>query len=76
MLAADVFNMDDPETRRGAELFFNPDDAEAHDSFLTYDVFEKQYWPHFPQDLTKNLSSVASFSDENDALTRHSQTRG
>ncbi|KAG1825456.1 uncharacterized protein BJ212DRAFT_276627 [Suillus subaureus] len=61
MIAADIFNMDDPETRRSAELFFNTNDAEAHDSFVTYAVFEKQYWPHFP--FTKNLSSWLVFSE-------------
>ncbi|KIK41852.1 hypothetical protein CY34DRAFT_84670 [Suillus luteus UH-Slu-Lm8-n1] len=49
MIAADIFNMDDPETRRSAALFFDTNDPEALDSFVTYDVFEKQYWPHFPQ---------------------------
>ncbi|KAG2034062.1 hypothetical protein BDR03DRAFT_993883 [Suillus americanus] len=63
MIAADIFNMDDPETRRSAELFFNTDDADAHDSFITYDVFEKQYWPHFPQGLIKNLNSWLVFSE-------------
>jgi hypothetical protein len=59
MIAADIFNMDDPQTRRSAELFFNTNDAEVQDSFVTYEVFEKQYWPHFP--FTKNLSNTASF---------------
>ncbi|KAG1841503.1 hypothetical protein F4604DRAFT_1961164 [Suillus subluteus] len=63
MIAADIFNMDDPETKRSAELFFNTNDSEAHDSFVTYDVFEKQYWPHFPQGLTKNLNSWLVFSE-------------
>ncbi|KAG1738617.1 uncharacterized protein EDB91DRAFT_1249139 [Suillus paluster] len=62
MIAADVFDMDDPKTRRSAELFFNTDDAETHDSLVTYNVFKNQYWPHFPQGLTKNLSSAASFA--------------
>ncbi|KAG2070722.1 hypothetical protein BDR04DRAFT_1076592 [Suillus decipiens] len=63
MIAADIFNMDDPETRRSAKLFFGTNDAEAHDSFVTYDVFEKQYWPHFPQGLTKNLNSWLVFGE-------------
>ncbi|KAG1738631.1 P-loop containing nucleoside triphosphate hydrolase protein [Suillus paluster] len=63
MIAADVFDMDDPETRRSAELFFNTDDARAHDSCVTYDVFKNQYWPHFPQGLTKNLNSWLVFSE-------------
>ncbi|KAG1841504.1 hypothetical protein F4604DRAFT_1598121 [Suillus subluteus] len=61
MIAADIFNIDDPETRHSAELFFNTNDSEAHDSFVTYAVFEKQYWPHFPQGFTKNLSNTTSF---------------
>ncbi|KAG0703072.1 hypothetical protein DFH29DRAFT_804090 [Suillus ampliporus] len=63
MIAADVFDMDHPETRHSAELFFNTDDADAHDSFVTYDVFKNQYWPHFPQGLTKNLNSWLVFSE-------------
>ncbi|KAG1889227.1 hypothetical protein F4604DRAFT_1950186 [Suillus subluteus] len=73
MIAADIFNMDDPETRRSAELFFNTNDAEAHDSFVTFAVFEKQYWPHFP--LTKNLSNTASFLS-GDTLTCPTQIHG
>jgi len=75
MIAADIFNMHDPETRRSAELFFNTNDAEAHDSFVTYDVFENQYWPHFPQGLTKNLSNITSFLS-GDMLTRPTQIHG
>lgn len=75
MIAADIFNMDDPETKRSAALFFDTNDPEALDSFVTYDVFEKQYWPHFPQGLTKNLSSTASFLSD-DALTRLTQIHG
>ncbi|KAG2034294.1 hypothetical protein BDR03DRAFT_1093813 [Suillus americanus] len=75
MIAADIFNMDDPEMRRSAELFFNTNDIEAHDSFVTYDVFERQYWPHFPQGLTKNLSNNASFLSD-DALTHPTQIHG
>ncbi|KAG2160213.1 uncharacterized protein EDB93DRAFT_46990 [Suillus bovinus] len=63
MIAGDIFNMDDPETRHSAELFFESNDMEAYDSFVTYDVFEKQYWPHFPQGLTKNLNSWLIFSE-------------
>ncbi|KAG1720128.1 uncharacterized protein EDB91DRAFT_1257152 [Suillus paluster] len=62
MIAADVFDMDDPKMRRSAELFFTTDDAETHDSLVTYNIFKNQYWPHFPQGLTKNLSSAASFA--------------
>ncbi|KAG1738626.1 uncharacterized protein EDB91DRAFT_447238 [Suillus paluster] len=35
MIAADVFDMDDPETRRSAELFFNTDDAGVHNLCVT-----------------------------------------
>jgi len=60
MITADIFNMDDPETRRSAELFFNINDTEAHDSFVTYAVFEKQYWPHFSQCFARKLGNTAS----------------
>jgi hypothetical protein len=75
MIAADIFNMDDPETRHSAKLFFNTNDTEAHDSLVTYDVFEKRYWAHFPQGLTKNLSNTVSFLSD-DALTRPTKIHG
>ncbi|KAG2023736.1 hypothetical protein CC2G_001355 [Coprinopsis cinerea AmutBmut pab1-1] len=31
--------------------------------FITYDVFMEQYWPHFPQNLTKNLDPSLVFSE-------------
>ncbi|KAG1881873.1 hypothetical protein C8R48DRAFT_682497 [Suillus tomentosus] len=58
MIAADISDNDVPETRESAGPFFNIDNAEAHDCFVTYDVFANQYWPNFPWNLTKNLSSV------------------
>ncbi|KAG1777307.1 hypothetical protein EV702DRAFT_1102293 [Suillus placidus] len=63
MIAADILSKDAPEARDSAGLFFNVDDAEAHDCFVTYDVFANQYWPHFPQNLTKNLNSWLVFSE-------------
>ncbi|KAJ2932243.1 hypothetical protein H1R20_g4868, partial [Candolleomyces eurysporus] len=30
---------------------------------VTYDVFLEQYWPHFPQGLTKNLDSALVFNE-------------
>ncbi|KAG0703070.1 hypothetical protein DFH29DRAFT_918710 [Suillus ampliporus] len=63
MVAADILSKDNPETRDSAELFFHADDAEAHDSFVTYEVFANQYWPHFPQNLTKNLNPWLVFSE-------------
>ncbi|KAG2132368.1 hypothetical protein DEU56DRAFT_981701 [Suillus clintonianus] len=76
MIAADIFNMDDPETKHIAELFFDTDDAEARDSFVTYDVFAKQYWPHFPQGLTKNFSSWLVFSEFMGIIKGSEQTLG
>jgi hypothetical protein len=76
MIAADILSKDAPETRDSAGLFFNVDDAEAHDCFVTYDVFANQYWPHFPQNLTKNLSSVLFPCYDNKILTLSHQTRG
>ncbi|KAG1800254.1 P-loop containing nucleoside triphosphate hydrolase protein [Suillus plorans] len=57
MIAADILSKDD----RG--LFFNINNAEAHDSLVTYDVFANQYWPHFPQKLTKKLNPWLVFSE-------------
>ncbi|KAG2048322.1 hypothetical protein BDR06DRAFT_962830, partial [Suillus hirtellus] len=53
MIAADILSKKD-----SAGVFFNVDDADAHDCFVTYDVFANQYWPHFPQNLSKNLRIV------------------
>ncbi|KAG2132369.1 hypothetical protein DEU56DRAFT_859536 [Suillus clintonianus] len=63
MIAGDILSKDDPETRISAGIFFNVDDAEAHDCFVTYEVFVNQYWPHFPQNLTKNLNPWLVFSE-------------
>lgn len=63
MIAADILSKDVPETRDSAGLFFNVDDAEAHDCFITYEVFANQYWPHFPQNLTKTLNPWLVFSE-------------
>ncbi|KAG2070632.1 hypothetical protein BDR04DRAFT_1076404 [Suillus decipiens] len=63
MIAADILSKDVPETRDSAGLFFNVDDADAHDCFVAYDVFANQYWPHFPQNLTKNLNPWLVFSE-------------
>ncbi len=30
-------------------------DHEVTASLITYDVFRRDYWPHLPQNLTKNL---------------------
>lgn len=61
MIAADILSKENPETRDNAGMFFATDDVETHDSFITYDVFANQYWPHFPQNLTRNLSIVFPF---------------
>ncbi|KAG1807540.1 P-loop containing nucleoside triphosphate hydrolase protein [Suillus variegatus] len=58
MIATDILSKKD-----SAGLFFNVDDAEARDCFVTYDVFANQYWPHFPQNLTKNLNPWLVFSE-------------
>ncbi|KAG2131228.1 P-loop containing nucleoside triphosphate hydrolase protein [Suillus bovinus] len=63
MIAADVLSKDVSKTRDNAGRFFSVDDAEAHDCFVTYDVFASQYWPHFPQKLTKNLNPWLVFSE-------------
>ncbi|KAG2085197.1 uncharacterized protein F5147DRAFT_794237 [Suillus discolor] len=58
MIAADILSKKD-----SAGFFFNVDDADAHDCFVTYDVFANQYWPHFPQNLSKNLNPWLVFSE-------------
>ncbi|KAG1799293.1 uncharacterized protein HD556DRAFT_1287696 [Suillus plorans] len=58
MIAADILDKTD-----SAGAFFNVDNADAHDCFVTYDVFANQYWPHFPQNLSKNLNSWLVFSE-------------
>jgi len=57
MIAADVLGGDDPGARRVAKFFFNTDEIQVQDSFVTYDVFSRTYWPHFPQPLTKGLGA-------------------
>ncbi|KAG1806261.1 P-loop containing nucleoside triphosphate hydrolase protein [Suillus variegatus] len=58
MIAADILSRKD-----SAGVFFNVDDADAHDCFVTYDVFANQYWPHFPRNLSKNLNPWLVFSE-------------
>ncbi|KAG2108067.1 P-loop containing nucleoside triphosphate hydrolase protein [Suillus discolor] len=55
MIAADIFSKKD-----SAGVFFN---ADAHDCFVTYDVFTNQYWPYFPQNLSQNLNPWLVFSE-------------
>ena len=55
MIAADVLSGDDPEAQHLAKFFINTDEVQAQDSFVTYDIFARTYWPHFPQPLTKGL---------------------
>ena len=61
MIAADIFSKDNPEMKDSVRMFFATDDVETHDSFITYEVFANQYWPRFPQGLTKNLSIALPF---------------
>jgi len=56
MIAADIFSKDNPKMKESVGMFFATDDVETHDSFITYEVFANQYWPRFPQGLTKHLS--------------------
>ncbi|KAG1809265.1 hypothetical protein EV424DRAFT_1328374 [Suillus variegatus] len=58
MIAADILDKKD-----SAGAFFNVDNADAHDCFVTYNVFANQYWPHFPQNLSKNLNPWLVFSE-------------
>ena len=60
MIAADVLSGDDPEAQRLAK-YFNTDDAQVQDSFVTHDIFAQTYWPHFPQRLTNDLGVYLVF---------------
>ncbi|KAG1864912.1 hypothetical protein F4604DRAFT_1683323 [Suillus subluteus] len=65
MVAADIFNMDDPETRRSAELFFNTsDEAEAHDSFMVgfHPYPTKQFLNHLAG-IIKGSEQALAFPD-------------
>jgi len=62
MIAADILGGDDPEARRFAKIFINTGDVQAQDSFVTYGVFARTYWPHFSQQLTKGLGMCLDFS--------------
>ncbi|KAF8139769.1 hypothetical protein EV363DRAFT_1310578 [Boletus edulis] len=63
MIAADVLSSDDPEAQRLAKYFINTDEVQAQDSFVTYDVFARTYWPHFSQPLTRGLEPWLVFSE-------------
>ncbi|KAF8439470.1 hypothetical protein L210DRAFT_3480852 [Boletus edulis BED1] len=63
MIAADVLIGDDPEAQYLAKYFINTDEVRAQDSFVTYDVFARTYWPHFPQQLTRGLEPWLVFSE-------------
>ncbi|KIJ21330.1 hypothetical protein PAXINDRAFT_164864 [Paxillus involutus ATCC 200175] len=63
MIAADVLTGDGPEVQSAAKLFINKDDVEARESFVTFDVFARKYWPHFPQPSTKGLEPWLVFSE-------------
>ncbi|KAG2086405.1 hypothetical protein BD769DRAFT_1681205 [Suillus cothurnatus] len=58
MIAADILYK-----KYSAGTFLNVDNADAHDCFVTYDVFANQYWPRFPQNLSKNLNSWLVFNE-------------
>ena len=62
MIAADVLSGDDPEAQHSAKFFVNTDEVQAQDLFVTYDVFARTYWPHFPQPLTKGLGVYFDFN--------------
>jgi len=58
MVAADILDGDE----RFARFFVDSNEIQAQDPFVTYDVFARTYWPHFPQPLTKGLGVYLSFS--------------
>ncbi|KAI9566690.1 hypothetical protein HD554DRAFT_2315329 [Boletus coccyginus] len=63
MIAADVLGDNNPEARHFAKFFINTDDVQAQNSFVTYGVFARTYWPHFSQQLTKGLEPWLVFSE-------------
>ncbi|KAF8139771.1 hypothetical protein EV363DRAFT_1497668, partial [Boletus edulis] len=63
MIAVDVLSGDDPEARHLAKYFINTAEVRAQDSFVTYGVFARTYWPRFPQRLTKGLEPWLVFSE-------------
>ena len=62
MIAVDVLSGDDPEAQHSAKTFINADEVQAQNLFVTYDVFARTYWPHFPQPLTKGLGVYFDFN--------------
>lgn len=65
MIATDILSGDDSKARHAAKMFINTGEIEAEDAFVTYDVFSRIYWPHFPQPLTKGLGEYwISHTDE------------
>ncbi|KAI9462689.1 hypothetical protein HD554DRAFT_2288449 [Boletus coccyginus] len=63
MIAADILGGDDSEAQRFARFFVDSDEIQAQDPFVTYDVFARTYWPHFPQHLTNGLEPWLVFSE-------------
>ncbi|KAG6332615.1 hypothetical protein ID866_6474 [Astraeus odoratus] len=63
MIAMDVLDTDNPDANYAAKFFIQPEDVDALDSFVTYDVFANSYWPHFPQPLTKGLDPWLVFGE-------------
>ncbi|KAG8220598.1 hypothetical protein J3R82DRAFT_2824 [Butyriboletus roseoflavus] len=63
MIAADVLSGADPEEQSVVKFFTDTDEIEVQDSFVTYNVFARTYWPHFPQSLTKGLEPWLVFSE-------------
>ncbi|KAI6166607.1 P-loop containing nucleoside triphosphate hydrolase protein [Pisolithus thermaeus] len=63
MIAADILDADDPEAKRIAKLLMQSDDTEAVDSFVSYDVFVNNYWPHLHQKHTKGRDPWLVFGE-------------
>ena len=62
MIAADVLSGDDHKAQHAARFFNDTDEIKGKDSFVTYDIFARTYWPHFPQSLTKGLGMYFSYT--------------
>lgn len=75
MIAADVLSSNDTEVQRVAKIFFNSDEIEVKDSFVTYDIFSRTYWPHFPRPLPKGFGMYCFDHANQYSLMHHPHCR-
>ncbi|KIK18632.1 hypothetical protein PISMIDRAFT_178561 [Pisolithus microcarpus 441] len=63
MIAADMSDADYPGAKHMTKLFMHSNDQEVLDSFVSYEVFVNNYWPHFPPYLTKGRDPWLVFGE-------------